>query len=174
VCQTDVVHLSRGKTAGVLAAGRFSGRWRYDRTAGRGIALSYDRGVSGPLAARLPDVHAGGRLTGRWRFNRVAGRGIALSYDRILSEALAATRVSEAPAAAPAHPEPISPAATRSAMVRVLCYCGEDFTFEGGEGICPGCGQPAEWPTMGVIEREMRSDLDELLRGHEQGTDPDY
>jgi hypothetical protein len=53
--------------------------------------------------------------------------------------------------------------------VRVLCYCGEVFTFEHGEGICPGCGQPAAWPTMGQTEREMRSELEALLRDHEPG-----
>jgi hypothetical protein len=47
------------------------------------------------------------------------------------------------------------------------------FTFEGNAGVCPGCGRPAEWPTMGVVEREMRSDLEELLRAYEDGANPD-
>jgi hypothetical protein len=52
-------------------------------------------------------------------------------------------------------------------MVRVLCYCGVLFTFDGDAAMCPGCGQRAEWPTMGVLEREMRSDLEELFREHQ-------
>jgi hypothetical protein len=56
-------------------------------------------------------------------------------------------------------------------VVRVLCYCGELFTFEDDAGICPGCGRPAAWPTMGAVEREMRADLEELLRAHDPGPD---
>jgi hypothetical protein len=164
VCQTDLVPLPHGQAPGALAGGCLSGRWRYDRAAGRGIALSYDRSVSGSPAARRLDVHAGGRLTGRWRYNGAAGRGIALSYDQ---------NVSGTPAATPAPPEPIAPAPTHSGVVRVLCSCGEVFTFEGDAGVCPGCGRAAEWPTMGEIEREMRSDLEELLSAHGEGADPD-
>jgi len=164
VCQTDVVSLPHGQAPGVSAGGRLSGRWRYDRTAGRGIALSYDRSASAVLVATRPNVYACGRLSGRWRYNGVAERGIALSYDRVLIEP---------PAAPPPRPEPVSPPVSNSTLVRVLCYCGEDFTFEGDAGICPRCGEQAEWPTMGVVEREMRSDLSELLRAHEQGSDPD-
>jgi hypothetical protein len=142
--------------------GRLLGRWRYDRTAGRGIALSYDPNLGRAQGGRPPDVHAGGRFAGRWRYNRFAGRGIALSYDGSASE----------PPPAPPAPQ-ASPPATHSPAVRVLCYCGNLFTFDGDEGICPGCGRLAEWPTMGEIEREMRSDLDELLSAHEHGADPD-
>jgi hypothetical protein len=163
VCQTGLVPFPHGQASAVPAGTRFSGRWRYDRTAGRGIALCYDRSVIGPPAARLQDVHAGGRLTGRWRYHRATGRGIALSYDR---------GESGPPAATPARPEPRSPLVTQSPVVRVLCYCGEEFTFEGDSGSCPGCGELAEWRTMGVVEREMRSDLDELLRNPGQGADP--
>jgi hypothetical protein len=158
------VPLPHGEAPGVLAGGRLTGRWRYNRVAGRGIALSYDRSANVPPALRGPDVHAGGRFTGRWRYNRVAGRGIALSYDES-----AAAR----PAPPAADPEPKSPVPTHSPVVRVLCSCGDEFTFEGEAGICPGCGRAAEWPTMGVVEREMRSDLAELLRVHERRADPD-
>lgn len=139
--------------------------------AGRGIALSYDR-VAGGLKARRPDVHAGGRFNGRWRFNPVAGHGIALSYDPAVSDAQAEVPVPAETAPVPA--EAPRSAAARLAMVRVLCSCGEVFAFDGDEvGVCPGCGRPAEWPTMGEIEREMRSDLEELLGAHEHGADPD-
>jgi hypothetical protein len=53
--------------------------------------------------------------------------------------------------------------------VRVLCSCGEFFSFDDDAGACPRCGRLAEWPTMGVVEREMRSDLEDLLRIHEPG-----
>jgi hypothetical protein len=168
VCDTDVVPLPHGQAPGVLAGGRLTGRWRYDRAAGRGIALCYDWGVSGPLAARRLDPHASGRFAGRWRYNRAAERGIALSYDGA---------VSGAPEPAPALPEPVTPVPTPvptpAGRVRVLCSCGVLFTFENDVGVCPGCGRPAEWPTMGVVEREMRSDLEDLLRAHERETDPD-
>ena len=163
MCQTDDVPFPHGQVPGVLAGGRLTGRWRYDRTAGRGIALSYERSLTGTSAARRPDVHHGGRFTGRWRYVRTAGRGIALSYDRSIS--------ARSPATA-ADPEPIAPLATPSGRLRVLCSCGDVFTFEGDAGICPRCGRPAEWPTMGEIEREMRSDLEALLRDHESA-DPD-
>jgi hypothetical protein len=52
-------------------------------------------------------------------------------------------------------------------MVRVLCYCGALFTFDGDTARCPSCGEPAEWPTMGVLERELRADLEELFREYE-------
>jgi hypothetical protein len=155
--------LSRGKAPGVLAGGRFTGRWRYDRTAERGIALTYDR-MRRTSAPWPPDVHAGGRFRGRWRYIRAARPGIALSYDGSQSPP---------PAPSPARPEPIALPPTHSPIVRVLCSCGELFTFEGEGGICPGCSRPAEWPTMGLLEREMRSDLEELLQIHEHGADPD-
>jgi hypothetical protein len=120
--------------------------------------------MSRTAAARLADVHDGGRLAGRWRYNRVAACGIALSYD---------DRVSGPPPSTLPQPEPTSSPPTHPSVVRVLCYCGDLFTFDGDGGTCPGCGRPAEWPTMGELEREMRSDLEELLRAHEQGSDPD-
>jgi hypothetical protein len=156
-----VVPLPREQAPGVAAGGRFSGRWRYNRAAGRGVALRYDRGLGGALAGRAQDVHAGGRFSGRWRYDRAAGRGVALCYDRGVSRA-------PAPTSAPPQAPP-----TLSPVVRVLCYCGDFFTFAGEGGICPSCGQPAEWPTMGQLEREMRTDLEELLRAHEEGADPD-
>jgi hypothetical protein len=162
VCQTDVVPYLHRQIPGAPAGGGLSGRWHYDRTAGRGIALSYDRNPGRAQGGRLADVHAGGRFAGRWRYNRFTGRGIALSYG------------GSAGGPPPEPPvQPSSPPATRSPAVRVLCYCGTLFAFDGEQGICPGCGQPAEWPTMGEIEREMRSDLDELLSAYEQGADPD-
>ncbi|HWF49418.1 MAG TPA: hypothetical protein VG294_02145 [Solirubrobacteraceae bacterium] len=109
--------------------------------------------ISRPPAPLCP---GGGRLTGRWRYDRTARRGIALRYDRDTGEAAAI------PAAAL-----ISPLVSHSPMVRVLCYCGVLFTFDGDAAMCPGCGQPAEWPTMGVLERELRADLEELFREHE-------
>lgn len=154
--------LSHGPDSGVLA-----GCWRYQRTAGCGIALSYDRTVR----ARRLDVHRGGRFTGRWRYDRTAARGIALSYDDSATGAPVASPA--APEAIAPTPEPVSPPRTWSPRVRVLCSCGRDFTFEGDEGICPGCGRPAAWPTLGNVEREMRSDLEELFRAHEQDADPD-
>ena len=165
VCQTDDVPLPYGQGPGTLAGGRLTGRWRYDRTAGRGIALCYDRSARGAAAANSTDVHAGGRFAGRWRYNRLAGRGIALSYDR--------TTIEPPPVAIPAPADSTSPPPTHSPGVRVLCSCGEVFTFEDDAGVCPNCGRPAEWPTMGEVEREMRSDLEDLLRDHEQGDDPD-
>jgi hypothetical protein len=165
VCQTGVVPFLHRPIPGAPAGGRLSGRWRYDRTAGRGIALSYDRNPGRAPGGRLADVHAGGRFGGRWRYNRVTERGIALSYD-----GSAGGPPPAAPAAAAAQS---SPPVTHGPGVRVLCYCGSLFTFDSNEGICPGCGRQAEWPTVGEIEREMRSDLDELLNAHEQGADPD-
>ena len=109
--------------------------------AGNGIALSYD-------------------CAGRWRYNRVAGNGIALSYDQRATEP-----------AVPERREPVPPTPTDAPGGRVLCSCGELFTFDGDRGICPSCGRPAEWPTMGQVEREMRSDLDDLLRAHEPGAE---
>ena len=164
VCQTDAVPLPHGQAPGAIAGGRLGGRWRYNRAAGRGIALSYDSSMSRTAAARLADVHDGGRLAGRWRYNRVAACGIALSYD---------DRVSGPPPSTLPQTEPTSSPPTHPSVVRVLCYCGDLFTFDGDGGTCPGCGRPAEWPTMGELEREMRSDLEELLRAHEQGSDPD-
>lgn len=155
MCKTDGVPLPRGEAPRIGAGGRLTGRWRYDRTAGRGIALSYERSLSAPLGYRRPQFHGGGR----WRYDRVTGRGIRLCYDR--SESVAPP--------AGAEPEPITPQAAPSSTVRVLCSCGEDFTFEGDAAPCPRCGRLAEWPTMGQVEREMRSDLEELLRGHEPG-----
>jgi hypothetical protein len=139
VCQTDVVPIPHGHAPG---------RWRYDRTVGRGIALCYDRV----------------RFTGRWRYDRTVARGIALSYERSMGKP---------PPAPPARPEPAVTAQTHSPVVRVLCSCGELFSFESDEAACPRCGRLAEWPTMSVVEREMRSDLADLLRDHEQGADPD-
>jgi hypothetical protein len=143
---------------------RLAGRWRYDRTAARGIALSYERSASVPPLARRPDAHAAGRFMGRWRYNHAAESGIALSYDGGTDAPLPAM---------PSPPEPSSPPLTHSPVVRVLCYCGDLFTFDGDGGVCPGCGRPAEWPTMGKVEREMRSDLDELFRDHERGAGSD-
>lgn len=113
---------------------------------------------------RAPGALAAERLTGHWRYNRAAGRGIALSYHR---------SVRQPPPSMPPVPEPKLPSATHSPVVRVLCFCGELFTFDGDAGVCPSCGQPAAWPTMSAVEREMRADLEELLRVHDQGVDPD-
>lgn len=152
VCETDDVPLPHGEAPRVSNGGRLAGRWRYDRTAGRGIALSYDRNVNGPLVARRPQFRGGGR----WRYDRVAGRGIRLCYDRTESRS------------APVRAEPEPPPPTSASTVRVLCTCGTDFTFDGGAAACPSCGRLAEWPTIGPVEREMRADLEELLRTHEQ------
>jgi hypothetical protein len=142
-----------------------TGRWRYDRTAGRGIALCYDDGVSGPRMARRAGAHAGECCDGRWRYNRFAGRGIALSYERVSGSAAGAPSASSPSAhAAPPPPWPV----THSPLVRVLCSCGVVFTFEDDAAACPGCGRLAEWPTTGVVEREMRSDLEELLRRQDE------
>jgi len=162
VCQTDVVPLPHGQAPDVPTGGRFSGRWRYRRAAGRGIALSYERSVSGSPTLRPPDVHSGGRFTGRWRYNRSVERGIALSYGD----------VSAPPVPLAEDPAPTAPATTHAGAVRVLCSCGVLFAFDGDGGVCPGCGRPAEWPTMGEIEREMRADLEAMLRAHEPGADP--
>jgi hypothetical protein len=156
--------MPHGQAPRALADGRLSGRWRYDRTVGRGIALSYERSGAGPGAAIRPRVRVPGRFTGRWRYRRVIGRGIALSYD---------PSPSKPPAAPRARPEPVSPVPPHSPVVRVLCSCGELFTFDSDAGACPQCGRLAEWPTMSVVEREMRSDLEALLREHEQDGDPD-
>jgi len=135
-----------------------TGRWRYDRRAGRGIALTYELSVTVASAPRRPDFRFRRRIAGRWRFDRTVERGIALRYAR--SE-------TEPPAVTPAPPP------THSPTVAVLCFCGCVFSLEDDAGACPGCGQPAEWPTMGVVEREMRADLEELLRANEQDIDPD-
>ena len=73
-----------------------------------------------------------------------------------------------APEPPPASPAPEPPPAQHN--VRVLCYCGTSFSFDGGSGLCPHCAQLAEWPTTGLVEREMRADLDALL-GPDQPVD---
>ena len=142
------------------------------------------------LRGPAPGPPAGGRLTGRWRYNGLAGRGIAVSYGHGMTEPAAPAptlrgRVSPPPAAhrAPAPPPhrapPPAPVPPRAAPppgsggVRVLCSCGDVFTFDGEEADCPTCGRRAGWPTMGVVEREMRSDLEELLNAHKRGDDVD-
>lgn len=114
-----------------------------------------------PWCPQAPPVH---RLDGFWRYERRPGRGIALSFGRGSSPppwpAAPAPRSAREPAA-PAPPPPAPPA--HASGVRVLCYCGTSFHFAGQSGVCPHCAQLAEWPTMGVVEREMRSDLDSLL-----------
>jgi hypothetical protein len=117
-----------------------------------------------------------GRFPGRWRYRRAAGRGIAVSYDRDLAAPPPATAPPPASAPPPdpeARPEPRVPLVTHSPLVRVLCSCGEVFTFDGDASICPGCGRCAEWPTMSEVERQMRSDLEELLLDQEHGGDGD-
>jgi predicted Fe-S protein YdhL (DUF1289 family) len=111
-----------------------------------------------------------GRFAGRWRYNRARDRGIAVSYDRHVT--------APPPAGAPrpdpeARPEARSPLVTHSPLVRVLCSCGEVFIFDGDASICPGCGRSAEWPTMSEVERQMRSDLEELFQDQEQRGDGD-
>jgi hypothetical protein len=121
----NLVPIPRGQVSRVPAERRFAGRWRYDRVAGRGIALSYDRGASKP------------------------------------------------PVAPRTGPQATSPLPSHSPVVRVLCSCGEQFSFDDDAGACPHCGRLAEWPTTGVVEREMRADLEDLLRGQERGAGPD-
>lgn len=130
-----------------LAGGRLSGRWRYERRAGRGIALCYERGTSGAGAApAAPAPASPARLTPVVHSQRTEPPGRRAPGIR-------------------AAPEGRTPAPlTNSSGIRVLCYCGTDFTFDGDAGSCPGCGERAEWPTMNVVEREMRQDLEELLR----------
>jgi hypothetical protein len=159
---------SDGPATADTADGRFGGRWRYDRRSGRGIALSYYRGAGGGSAA---DQHVGAR----WRFHRLAGRGIAVRYERPRPDPpVTEARPPSAPAPVPPAP-PAPPALLPRAEiaehdgVRVLCFCGEFFSFDGDQGLCPNCGRCADWPTMGVVEREMRADLDELLSGHDEG-----
>ncbi|HWF24886.1 MAG TPA: hypothetical protein VG275_05535 [Solirubrobacteraceae bacterium] len=117
-----------------------------------------------------------GRFAGRWRYRRAAGRGIAVSYDREVTAPPPAPEPPPAPKQPPApeaRPEPRSPLVPHSPTVRVLCSCGDVFTFGGDASICPGCGRSAEWPTMSEVERQMRSDLEELFLGHEHGGDGD-
>jgi hypothetical protein len=157
-----VVAVLHGPAPRFPAGGRLTGRWRYDRTAGRGIALSYERTLSG--SAIRPRVRLPGGTAGRWRYDRTAGRGIALSYDRSTSNP-------PAPPPARERPEPKAPLPSHSPVIRVLCSCGELFSFESDACPCPNCGRLAEWPAMGVVEREMRMDLEGLLGAH--GVDPD-
>ena len=79
-------------------------------------------------------------------------------------EAPPAREPRRAPERSPSSPPPPGPG------VRVLCYCGTSFSFDGGSGVCPHCAQLAEWPTVGLVEREMRADLDALL-GPDQPVD---
>jgi hypothetical protein len=111
-----------------------------------------------------------GRFAGRRRYGRAAGRGIAVSYER---DVIAPPPASARAPAPEARPEPRSPLVTHSPMVRVLCSCGDVFTFEGDASICPGCGRPAAWPTISEVERQLRSDLEELFLDHEHGGDGD-
>lgn len=94
---------------------------------------------------------------GRWRYDRTARRGIALRYDASTNPPAMTI---------PAPPGTIVSPVTHSSLARVLCSCGVLFTFDGDAASCPGCARRAEWPTMGVVEREMRSDLEELFRDH--------
>lgn len=110
-----------------------------------------------PWSAQAPPTR---RLDGRWRYERRPGRGIALSYGH---------DASAAPAPPTPEPPPSPPPLDRRGT-RVLCYCGTSFSFDGPSGVCPHCAQLAEWPTIGLVEREMRSDLDALL-GPEQPVD---
>jgi hypothetical protein len=127
------------------------------------VAVCQTKAVAVPYE-QAPGVATSGRLSGRWRYDRTAGRGVALSYERGLSRS---------PVSAAGPSRPVGPAPTHSPVVRVLCNCGGFFAFDGDGGVCPGCGRPAEWPTMGVLEREMRADLEALLRDHEDGAGRD-
>jgi hypothetical protein len=187
VCNTYRVPLSHGPARALPAGGRLTGRWRYNGMAGRGIALSYDSSRTLSTPARRLDVHGRGRLNGHWRYNAASGRGIAVTYDPVVSEPSGATpklpdpvsppqpRAVPPPRTAPPRPAPPRPRAGPPTYspggVRVLCSCGDVFTFDGEAAACPTCGRTAAWPTMGVVEREMRSDLEELLDAHKQGRD---
>jgi hypothetical protein len=49
-------------------------------------------------------------------------------------------------------------------MTQVACFCGCCYSFEGGVGVCPRCGEYTSLATVSPAEEEqMREELRLLL-----------